>query len=353
MRCAATERGALARCGTHCLSGPSQRNASVRARCSPIWRSGTVSALACAKLRHVHATFISIHRSTADETVPNHSGPTLALSALPGARADPAAPAGARRARLHADRQRRPVLRLPLPRHFADQQEAGHPGRLRLRHRRTASTWATGTPTSTAVMYNGAQHRDGLLRRLQGEARRASASTSACCTTTTRVGRQQHATRSTTSRSTAAAPGPLTAKYSLRASPTSSASPDFERRYYLDARRQHRLRQRLGVDAARRLPGQLKNGACVDRDRRQRVLQLSPTTSSAAPTTSTGLVARPGLVSAPTDDFWPATPTRARTSATAPPCFGQQDLLTVHRQGDHDHENGDCHHQALQARRSA
>ncbi len=61
---------------------------------------------------------------------------TLAVAARPLPRpAQPARSTAAPRrdAGLDLHRQPRHLLRLPLPRHLADQQEAGHPGRLRLR----------------------------------------------------------------------------------------------------------------------------------------------------------------------------------------------------------------------------
>ena len=69
------------------------------------------------------------------------------------------AAAGARRARgevrLDLHRQRRRLQRLPLPRHLADQQEAGVPGRLRLGH---ASGFYVGNWNSNvdSAFFNGA-----------------------------------------------------------------------------------------------------------------------------------------------------------------------------------------------------
>ena len=137
--------------------------------------------------------------------------------------AAPAAATGGRRRRARGEvglddhRQRRPLLRLPLPRHLADQQEAGVPGRLRhrprvgllrrqleLERRQLASTTAptsrwisTAATSSTVGDFTLRRRRPVLL--LPGQRCR------------------RHVSRSTTPSSTSApAAGPFSVKYSLR-----------------------------------------------------------------------------------------------------------------------------------------
>ena len=87
----------------------------------------------------------------------------------------------------HADRQRRPVLQLPLPRHRPDLRQAGPAGRLRLRPRQRLLPRQLELQRQFGRRLSRRQPRNGLLRRLQARPWATSAWMSAASTTTTRA----------------------------------------------------------------------------------------------------------------------------------------------------------------------
>ena len=120
----------------------------------------------CISMAHRHFSAPSNHqtRSLHDETVPVHAR-------RPARRQRPAQPGAdhcrrGTRTRIHHHRQRRHLLRLPLPRHLADQQEAGHPGRHRLRAQERHLPGQLELQRRQRHVQRR-QHRDGLLRRLE------------------------------------------------------------------------------------------------------------------------------------------------------------------------------------------
>ena len=171
---------------------------------SPNWRSGTLSAY---RWRTVIFLAPSNHqsRSLHDETVPVHAR-------RPARRQRPAQPGAdhrrrGARTRLHHHRQRRHLLRLPLPRHLADQQEAGHPGRRRLRAQERHLPRQLELQRRQRHVQRR-QHRDGLLRRLEDHLRGLRPRPRRDLLLLPGFGRQpQHRSRSTTPSCTSAAAG--------------------------------------------------------------------------------------------------------------------------------------------------
>ena len=185
-------------------------------------------------------------------------------------------------AQLRADRGRRrtctftgnvgAVHRLPLPRHLADRRAAGPPGRLRLQRTSRASTSATGTPTSTAGFFNGANLEmdfyggyKGSCRRLRLRRRRA------VLLLPGQRRRRHHQDRQHRALRRAAASGPFTLKYS-HAVTDFFGIPDSKDSLL---RRRHRpaidARQRSStLIAPRRLPERSEERRPHHRVRRQR-----------------------------------------------------------------------------------
>ena len=123
-----------------------------------------------------------------------------------------------RTGRLH--RQRRAVQRIRVPRHRADRRQAGHPGRLRRRRTRAASTSAPGRRTS-AGSRTSARTRSSMEWDFYGGFKKYVPrpdwiSTSARSTTTTREAGIPASTTPT--------PGSSTRRWAGSGSPSSSAT---------------------------------------------------------------------------------------------------------------------------------
>ena len=111
----------------------------------------------------------------------------------------------------HAHRQPEPGERVPLPRHRADQRQAGAAGRLRLRARQRPVCRHLGEQRELAVRR---RRRRGSATASSGTCTAAtrarparSATTSACCTTTTRAPTRRASRRRTPPSSMSPAPG--------------------------------------------------------------------------------------------------------------------------------------------------
>ena len=191
-----------------------------------------------------------------------------------------------------------------------------------------ASTWATGTPTSTAPSTTAPTSRWTSTAATRAPSA-TSASTSARSTTTTRVGRRRHDQDRQHRDLHGGSYGPVSGKYYYARDRLLRRATTPRQLGYLDLARRlrHRQRVRRAPQSATRAKGGAgpPRSAAASRDRTTR-----PTSSSAAPTPRRLGV---GLAYIATKRVYAGYTRTGKNISAAPPWCRDQELLTPHHQG--------------------